>query len=277
MQAILYLLRHPLRSWGRRLMEGVVTSCKTESTPRSASGVAIQRLLKGPARRRLEVNRPAQCVGRWPSVPRWPGLPAPSLARSLSLSNAAARDSRQSNLRFMNESIAQCRHLVSLADAMLAGLDDSHLALEPEPGAKTAGWLLGHLAITGDFARHLCGRPPICPAEWRSAFRDGSEPSRDQSSYPRMTELCAAFWGVYRDLPVAVANADAARLAEPNPYPPARGSFPLASNFVAYIISGHFGYHLGQLVAWRAAAGLGRLQRAPMSANTPETRKRSVT
>ncbi|HEY5060255.1 MAG TPA: DinB family protein [Gemmatimonadaceae bacterium] len=182
----------------------------------------------------------------------------------------------------MNESVAQCRHLVSLADAMLAGLDDSHLALEPEPGAKTAGWLLGHLAITGDFARHLCGRPPICPAEWRLAFRDGSEPSRDPSTYPRMAELCAAFWGVYRDLPLAAANADAdadaaaAKLAGPNPYAPVRGSFPLASDFVAYIISGHLGYHLGQLVAWRAAAGLGRLQRTRVSENTPEARQRSV-
>jgi hypothetical protein len=77
----LYLLRHPLRSWGRRLMEGVVTSCKTESTPRSVPGVAVQRLLKGPARRRLEVNRPAQCVGpmvfraRRGTTPRSPATP----------------------------------------------------------------------------------------------------------------------------------------------------------------------------------------------------------
>lgn len=177
----------------------------------------------------------------------------------------------------MNESIAQCRHLVSVADAMLVGLDDSHVALEPDPGAKTAGWLLGHLAITGDFARHLCGRPPICPAEWRPAFRDGSEPSRDPSTYPRMVELCAAFWSVYRDLPLAAATADSAKLAGPNPYAPARGSFPLASNFVAYIISGHLAYHLGQLVAWRAGAGLGRLQRAPLSENIPQAGERSVT
>jgi hypothetical protein len=92
-----------------------------------------------------------------------------------------------------------------------------------------------------------------------------------------MAELCAAFWSVYRDLPLAVANADAARLAGPNPYAPVRGSFPLASNFVAYIISGHLGYHLGQLVAWRAAAGLGRLQRASISENAPEARKSGVT
>ena len=162
----------------------------------------------------------------------------------------------------MKESIAQCRHLLSRADAMVAGLNDSHLALEPDPGVKTAGWLLGHLAITGDFARHLCGRSPICPAEWRSAFKDGSEPSRDQSSYPCMAELCAAFWAIYRDLPLAAANADAVTLAGPNPYAPTRADFPLAGNFVAHIMSSHLAYHLGQLVAWRAAEGLGRIQSA---------------
>ena len=143
---------------------------------------------------------------------------------------------------------------------MLAGLDDSHLALEPELGAKTAGWILGHLAVTGDFARHLCGQPAICPAEWRSAFNPGSEPSRDRSSYPGMAELCAAFWSVYRDLPLAAAEAESTKLAGPNPYGPACADFPLASDFVAHLTSSHLAYHLGQLVAWRAAAGLGRIQ-----------------
>src|SRR5438034_6534034 len=53
----------------------------------------------------------------------------------------------------MNASIAQCRYLLSLAEPILAGLDDSHCALEPQPGTKTAGWLVGHLAVSGDFAR----------------------------------------------------------------------------------------------------------------------------
>jgi hypothetical protein len=65
----------------------------------------------------------------------------------------------------MNAIVAQCRYLLSLAESVLAGLDDSHRALEPRPGAKTAGWLIGHLAVSGDFARRLCGRPPLCPAQ----------------------------------------------------------------------------------------------------------------
>lgn len=158
-------------------------------------------------------------------------------------------------------SAAQCRHLLGQSDLILAGLGDAHLALEPQPGTKTAGWIVGHLAVTGDFARRLCGRPPLCPIEWRPKFSAGTQPSVQQADYPAMSELCDAFRAVYADLSAAAPGADAVKLAGENPYAPARASFPTAGDFVAYLLAGHLGYHLGQLVAWRGAAGLGRLDR----------------
>lgn len=169
----------------------------------------------------------------------------------------------------MKSSAAQCRHLLSQADPILAGLEDAHLALEPQAGVKTAGWIIGHLAVSGDFGRRLCGRPPMCPKEWRVRFNPGSQPSVVETDYPRMKELCAAFREVYSDLSVAALDASADQLAAENPYAPARGAFPTAGDFVAYQLAGHLGYHLGQLVAWRAAAGLGRLNRPETLAATP--------
>jgi hypothetical protein len=32
--------------------------------------------------------------------------------------------------------------------------------------------------------------------------------------------------------------------------------FPTFGHFATYIMTGHLGYHLGQLSAWRAAAGM---------------------
>ena len=154
----------------------------------------------------------------------------------------------------------QCAALLASTDRMFAGLDDSHRALEPQPGAKTAGWLIGHLAVTGDFARRMCGRPPICPREWRAMFNPGTTPSTDASTYPPMAELCNGFRAVYRDLSDAALAAEPALFAGATPYEPARGDFPTTGDFVAYLASGHLAYHLGQLVGWRAAAGLGRLQ-----------------
>ena len=161
----------------------------------------------------------------------------------------------------MEPMISQCRYLLSLAEPILTGLDDSHRALEPQTGTKTAGWLIGHLAVSGDFARRLCGRPPLCPVEWRSLFNPGTQPSPQPADYPQMSSLCETLRRVYADLCDAVTDADRQMLAGENPFAPARTAFPTSGEFVAYLMTGHLGYHLGQLVAWRGAAGLGRLRR----------------
>lgn len=153
--------------------------------------------------------------------------------------------------------VVQCRHLLSQLDRAAADLDETHVALQPMPGLKTAGWLLGHLAVTGDFALRLCGQPPVCPREWRASFNPGTHPSEDPTVYPPIAALRESVHAVYTQLCAVAPDTDPGLLAIENPYTPARGSFPTAGSFVGYMISGHLGYHLGQLVAWRAAAGIG--------------------
>ena len=156
----------------------------------------------------------------------------------------------------MDQSTTQCRQLLRIATPLLAGLDDSHLALQPQPGLKTAGWLLGHLAVTGDFGRRLCGQKPICPKEWREPFSPGSQPSMQRAEYPSMEELRSAVQAVYSDFAQSALTADSSALAQPNPYEPTRGAFPTTGHFVSYLLGGHFAWHLGQLFAWRAAVGI---------------------
>ena len=50
-------------------------------------------------------------------------------------------------------------------------------------------------------------------------------------------------------------------LGAQNPYAAARSRFPTSRDFLIYLMTAHLAYHLGQLAAWRAAAGLGRLTR----------------
>lgn len=156
----------------------------------------------------------------------------------------------------MRSSVAQSRYLMAQAESILSGLDDTHLALEPRPGTKTAGWLIGHLAVTGDFGRRLCRRTPICPVEWRAVYNPGTHPPNDTSAYPSLVVLCDAFRAVYADLGVAALEVEPEALTAVNPFAPSRAGFPTAGEFVAYLLTGHLAYHLGQLVAWRAAAGL---------------------
>jgi len=150
----------------------------------------------------------------------------------------------------------QCRKNLADAEKLMARLSDSHRALEPHPGAKTAGWLLGHLATTGDFARRLCGGKAICSPDWRDTFKPGTQPSTNPADYPPMSELSAAIRNVYSDLGTRVLDVDPAVLAASNPYEAARGRFPTTGDFVAYLASSHLAYHVGQLTTWCAVAGL---------------------
>jgi hypothetical protein len=154
----------------------------------------------------------------------------------------------------MEAAAIQARFLLQQYDRWLADLEDQHRALEPAPGTKTAGWLLGHLAVTGDFARKLCGLPPLAPRHWRALFAPGTSPSLDPDSYPPMRVLVETFRSIYSDLAAQAPAAVAEALSAPNPYEPARPAFPTGGSFARYLLTGHLAYHLGQLSIWRAAA-----------------------
>lgn len=72
-----------------------------------------------------------------------------------------------------------------------------------------------------------------------------------------MEELCQKFRDIYKDLCDAYVKVDQSTLDVPNPFEPARAGFPTAAEMVPYLMTGHLGYHLGQLGDWRRAAGLG--------------------
>lgn len=152
----------------------------------------------------------------------------------------------------------QCAYLLWFAEPMLEGLTDSHLALEPVAGNKSAGWILGHLAVSGDFGRRICGRPPICPREWRPLFSPGMRTADVEAKmYPPMQDLVSAFRKIYKDLPEALLSAEDGLLDTPNPFEAARPTFPTVREFLPWLVSGHLAYHIGQLGDWRRAAGLG--------------------
>ena len=162
----------------------------------------------------------------------------------------------------MNDLLAingkQTRHIIHTARHLLDALDDSHRALEPQPGTKTAGWILGHLSVTGDFGIRVCGRPTLCPKDWRAKYNPGTQPSHNDADYPPMSELVSIFRRVYVEYADAAAALDPAALAAPTPFPPTTGVFPTTGDFLAWMLGGHLGYHMGQLHGWAAAAGVKR-------------------
>ncbi len=108
----------------------------------------------------------------------------------------------------MQPTVEASTYLLALAEPIFTQLDDSHGALEPMPGAKTAGWLVGHLAVSGDFARRLCGRPPLCPAIWRTAFAPSNAATVCDLKGPFTNGSVGAGAGIAGSIDVFSGNSD---------------------------------------------------------------------
>jgi hypothetical protein len=151
----------------------------------------------------------------------------------------------------MHATASICTHLLSYADTLFVDLTDEHLALTSDRGIKTAGWLIGHLCVTGDYTRRKLGRPPLTAKDWGPKFGPGTQPSRSRQDYPEMHALRAACSEIYRDLAAVAPTLPQDLLASPNPFEPSRFRFATLGDFTTWIMTGHMGYHLGQLSEWR--------------------------
>ena len=149
----------------------------------------------------------------------------------------------------MQDASTICLHLLTYAEPLLRDLKDEQVAVAAKNG-KTAGWLIGHLCITGDFIRRKTGRPPLTPKDWGPRFAPGTIPSHSPADYPSKAELQSAFENIYRDLAAFAPTIPADILAAPSPFEPGRARFPTTREFLTWIMTGHLGYHIGQLYGW---------------------------
>ncbi len=133
-------------------------------------------------------------------------------------------------------------------------MTEPDVATQSTPGGKTAGWLIGHLALTGDFVRRKLGQPALTPKEWGPLFGPGTQPSNDPAFYPPLADLGSAFRNVYADLASIASNQTDEVLGAPNPFEPVRDRLPTMGDFATWIMTGHLGYHLGQLAELRTNA-----------------------
>ena len=149
-----------------------------------------------------------------------------------------------------------CSYLLEYGRPLMADLRDEHRALVPAPTAKPAGWIIGHLVVSGDFLRRQWHRPALAPREWGPHFAPGSLVSLDPRDYPLMDPLRSTLVEIYQDLAACAPTIPDDLLDAANPFESARVSFPSLRAFAVYLMTAHLGYHLGQLEGWRVAAGL---------------------
>jgi uncharacterized damage-inducible protein DinB len=135
------------------------------------------------------------------------------------------------------------------------GIDEAEMDIVPAEGMNTPRWILGHLAVAGDFGAKWLGAPTQCPKAWYPAFGPGSKPDAVPSPAPTKEELLATLERIYQAVTEAAKTASPEALAKPHTFAPVLEAFPTVADFVAHLMTTHPTLHLGQLSAWRRLRG----------------------
>jgi hypothetical protein len=146
---------------------------------------------------------------------------------------------------------------LGLAKRMAAEIDESEMNVRPGDGSGNPPvWILGHLAVSTDFALRALGRPMLCPPAWLKMFGPGSDSGAVPEPRPTKADLMAALERGHAAVTAAVREADPAALDRPHTIPFFQGT-PLRTvgDTLALLLTTHEGLHLGQLSAWRRTRG----------------------
>jgi hypothetical protein len=164
--------------------------------------------------------------------------------------------------------LAQTGNMTVLsAERLLTGITPQTFARFARPGgvelhSNHPAFILGHLSLYPVRVLTATGVDPSAatpPAKYDDLFKNGVECRDDPAGtiYPPMAELREFFFRSYRAAIAAIAEADDARLAGPNPGEGRlKELFPLLGSALNFYLSAHAHSHLGQLSAWRRAQGL---------------------
>lgn len=141
---------------------------------------------------------------------------------------------------------------------LAADLDESALGVAPFEGANPPVWILGHLAISTDFAGRLLGLERACPRDWHVKFAPGSKPGDLKPPLPTKAELVEALESGCRRVIEAVPGAKADALNQPHAVELLKTTvLKTNGDVLAHLMCTHFSFHLAQLSACRRRSGKG--------------------
>jgi hypothetical protein len=137
-------------------------------------------------------------------------------------------------------------------------LDDGALHERPFAGGNPPVWILGHLAVSTDYAGRMLGLRPACPKEWHRQFGPGSKPDELAQPLPTKADLVTAIETGCRRVMEAAPNASAEFMDQPHSVELLKPT-PLKTNgeVMAHLMTTHFSFHIAQLSACRRASGKG--------------------
>ena len=158
----------------------------------------------------------------------------------------------------------RCYELHTAYGAKLAAdVPEDRFTHRPHPGMNPPIWLLGHIAVVGNFGLSVLDglgvkAEPVDLPGWRENFGIGSEPLVyfDDFLPPGGADLRAAVQETHDRVLAATAAVTPEMLAEPVRVERLAGRFPLHGDLLTHLLTTHDAVHWGQLSAWRRAAGM---------------------
>jgi hypothetical protein len=143
------------------------------------------------------------------------------------------------------------------AKRIVNDIADHQMCQQPNGVLNHPAWQLGHLAHTSEVAATLLGLQAILPPEWKTLFSTGSKPTANTANYPSKAQLLKTLEEQHTRVADAVKKADPSVFQKQLPFENFRSVFPTIGDLVGFLLTTHEGLHIGQLTAWRRAAGLG--------------------
>jgi hypothetical protein len=141
------------------------------------------------------------------------------------------------------------------AKQLLEGIPNERFTEQIAEMPNHPAWICGHLALSLDLVCDLLGAGREISDDWQALFGMGSQPSADPNKYPEPAVVVEALNSQLERATASVAKATPAELSRAAPEH-LRDFLPTVGDAAVFLLVGHLGVHLGQLSAWRRAAGL---------------------
>jgi hypothetical protein len=129
------------------------------------------------------------------------------------------------------------------------------MARQPGGVVNHPAWVIGHLTYSCQAIGEELGLAPWLPADWASRFGIGSVPVETRATYPPKGELLAALADGQRRVEEGLVILGEERIRRPLPDERYRATFPTIGDAALRVLTAHAAMHVGQVSAWRRAAG----------------------
>lgn len=149
---------------------------------------------------------------------------------------------------------------LNTAKRLVGDIPDDQMCSQPHGLVNHPTWSLGHLIMTAHGVAKVIGIKTTPPEGWDELFKTGGIPSDDATGQPSKTALLTELENVHNSWKAAIHSVDPSVFDAEHPDEKTRAYFPTVGAMVAFIMTSHEMDHLGQIAAWRRAAGLGPAQ-----------------